>query len=395
MKQKQCRLLSLLMMVLLLTGSGCGQNAAQSNEQGVTLYEEEKYDKALVKFNQAITQDEQNSQYYTNRGMTYLMLGQYEDAKADFQKSLKIEETMQAHRGLGILYMNTEAYEDAIAEFDQAVALTGTAVGDLDYDVLAHKATAQVMRKDYNGAVDTYSTLIQLKVEISENYLRRGILYLKGGESYLQYTLEDFDSALTAAMAENTEETSQVYRIYEMIYETLTQYGYDAEAQAYVEQARALTADGLEEIFQRGKLFYALEEYDTAKELFANASALGLTDADYYIAKCAEKQGDYRSAKEIYETLMQQETYQTAESYNQLGACLVMLQEYTEAEILFEQALSLDKDGAMEPYILWNQAVMYENQKEYEKAYQVLLTYEKKYPMGEEEARKLAYLKNR
>lgn len=395
MKQKQCRLFGLLMMALLLTASGCGQNAAQSNEQGVALYEEEKYDKALVKFNQAITQDEQNSQYYTNRGMTYLMLGQYEDAKTDLQKSLKIEDTMQAHRGLGILYMNTEAYEDAIAEFDQAVALTGTAVGKLDYDILAHKATAQVMMKDYNGAVDTYSTLIRLKVEISENYLRRGILYLKGGESYLQYTLEDFDSALAAAMAEDAEETSQVYRIYEMIYETLTQYGYDAEAQVYVEQARALTADSLEEIFQRGKLFYALEEYDTARELFTNASAQGLTDADYYIAKCAEKQGDYRAAREIYETLMQQEAYQTAESYNQLGACLVMLQEYTEAEILFEQALSLDKDGTMEPYILWNQAVMYENQKEYEKAYQVLLTYEKKYPMGEEETKKLAYLKNR
>lgn len=395
MKQRQYRLLSLLMMTLFLTASGCGQNAAHSNEQGVVLYEEEKYDKALVKFNQAITQDGQNSGYYTNRGMTYLMLQQYEEAEADFQKALQMEDTMQTHRGLGILYMNMENYASAISEFEEAVALTGTAVGEIDYDILAHKATAQIMMKDYNGAVETYTTLIQLEVETSENYLRRGILYLKGGESYLQYTLEDFDSAVAAAEAENQGESSQVYEIYEMIYETLIQYGYNTEAQTYVEQAKALTADSLQEIFQRGKLFYTLEEYDAAKELFAEASAQGLTDADYYIAKCAEKQGAYEAAREIYENLMQQETYQTAESYNQLGACLVMLREYTEAEILFEQALALDKDGTMGPYILWNQAVMYENQKEYEKAYQVLLTYEKKFPMGEEEARKLAYLKNR
>lgn len=396
MKQKKYRHLSLLITALLLTASGCGQDAAGSNADGVALYEEEKYEKALVKFNQAITQDEQNGEYYINRGMTYLMLGQYEEAEADFRESLQVAgDTMQAHRGLGILYMNTEAYEAALQEFEQAIALTGTVVGELDYDILAHKATAQVMMKDYNGAVETYNTLIQLNVETSENYLRRGILYLKGGESYLQYTLEDFDSAVAAALAVDAEETAEVYRIYEMIYETLMKSGYKEEAQTYAEQAKALTADTLQEIFQRGKLLYALGEYDAAREQLGEASKQGQEEADYYIAKCAEMQGDYEAAREVYETMMQKEAYQTAECYNQLGACLVMLEEYTEAEILFQQALSLDKDGTMEPYILWNQAVMYENQKEYEKAYQVLLTYEKKFPMGEAEARKLSYLKNR
>ncbi len=395
MKQKQCRYLPLLMAVLLFA-SGCGQDAAGSNAEGMALYEEEKYEKALVRFNQAITQNDQEGEYYTNRGMTYLMIGQYEEAEADFKESLEVAgDTMQAHRGLGILYMNTEAYEAALEEFDQAIALTGTAVGELDYDILSHKAAAQVMMKDYNSAVETYSTLIQLNVETSKNYLYRGILYLKGGESYLQYTIEDFDSAIAAALKAGAGETEEVYRVYEMAYETLTEYGYVEDARSYGEEAKALTADTPREMFCRGKLLYVLGEYDAAREQLEEASVQGQSEAEYYIAKCAEMQGDYEAARDIYETMMQKEVYQTAECYNQLAVCLVMLEEYTEAEILFQQALALDEDDSMEPYILWNQAVMYEKQKEYEKAYQVLLTYEKKFPMGEEEARKLAYLKYR
>lgn len=391
MKKKR-RLFAAIISAGMLFFSACGQNAARSNADGIALYEEEKYEKALIKFNQAITQDEENGMYYTNRGMTYLMMEQYTEALADFQKAIQTGgDTMESHRGLGILYMNTEDYESAVSEFDQAIALTGTTVDSLDYDILEHKVTAQVMMKDYNGAVETYTTLIQLGVNTSRNYLYRGILYLKGGETYLQYALEDFDEAVAAI----TDVKTDYYEIYLTAYETLESYGYTEEARTYVERAMALSPETPEEVFEQGRLYFSLQEYEAAKELFSQASAQGIVEAEYYIAKCAEKQGQYETAKEIYERLMQQEAFQTAESYNQLASCMVMLGNDTEAEILYQQALALDKDGTMEPYILWNQAVMYENQKEYEKAYQILLTYAKKFPMGDRESKKLAYLKNR
>ncbi len=380
-------ILGAAIMGLLIFCSGCGRDSKKSNEEGIAYYEAENYTQALIRFNQAITQKGTVGEYYTNRGMTYLMMGAYDDAERDFQSSLQLDgDTMQVHRGMGILYMAREEYEAAIAEFDQAIALTGTAVGSQDFDILQHKADAQVLMKDYNGAVETYSTLIQLEVATSENYMRRGILYLKGGSAYLQYALEDFDFAL--------EKEENVYEGYQDIYDILMDYGYETEAAAYVERALALDAVAPEDYFEKGKLYFSIKEYVLASHQFEIAAAQGISQAEYYLACCAEKQGDYQTAEEIYQRLMVDPAFQTAESYNQLGACMVQDGQYTEAEIHFQEALALD-DGTMEPYILWNEAIMYEKQERFEEAYEVMLRYGDKYTLGARERKKLAYLRTR
>ena len=384
--KKRC-VWSVAVLGLAIFCSGCGRDAQKSNTEGVACYEAQDYQQALVRFNQAISQDGTEEKYYTNRGMTYLMMQAYEDAEQDFQTALELGgETMQAHRGLGILYMAQESYEAAIAEFDAAIALTGTAVGDLDFDILQHKADAQVLMKDYNGAVETYTTLIQLEVATSENYMRRGILYLKGGSAYLQYALEDFDFAL--------EKEPNVYEGYQDIYDILMEYGYEAEAASYVERALALDAVTPQDYFEKGKLYFSAKQYELASHQFEIAAAQGIAQAQYYLASCAEKQGDYPAAEAIYQQLMTNPAFQTAESYNQLGACMVQCGRYTEAEIHFQEAQALD-DGTIEPYILWNRAILYEKQQNFEKAYEVMLDYADQYTLGARERKKLAYLRTR
>lgn len=376
---------TLLLTCCLL--AGCMQNAGKSCEQGIALYEQGQFDQALVKFNQAVTQDETSGAYFTNRGMTYLMLDQYEEAEEDFDRALQLSgDTMQTHRGRGILYMNQGKYEEALEAFNAALALTGTMVGDLDYDILQHKADVQVLMRDYNGAIDTYNILIALEVDAAENYLRRGTLYLRAGRTYIDLFLEDFELAV-AYDAHNYENYLTVYRL-------LENAGYHEEAMSFVEKGLALENLTAEDAYGKGRLLYFSGDYEAAGVQFQEAFAGGVKQAAFYMGKCAESAGDYAAARAHYNELMTDASFQTAECYNQLALCEVMLGNFLDAELYFGQALALDA-GKMEPYILWNQVMMYEKQKDYEQAYQVMLEYSKRFPMTEKESKKLAYLRNR
>ncbi len=375
---------------------GCGTSAKESNRQGMELYEQGNYAQALVKFNQAVSQDGTEAIYYGNRGMANVMNGDIEAGMADFAQALELDEgCIPAYRGLGIAYMQQEEYEKAIDAFDQGLSHMNETVSPIHYDMLEHRAEAEVLSEDYNRAVESYTSLIRLGINPGENYMKRGLLYARNqaasedpeGTYYLQYAIEDFDLALEA--------DPDNYELYLNIYLCMEAYGYDDLAEQYLQRALDLPEENVQQMRAKGKVFFYLERYQDALPLFLDAIDQEDVESYYYTAKCCEKVEDYETAMKIYETLLRKEENQTAEAYNQMAECLVLQGEYQEAELYLRQAEALDKDGSLKSHILWNKTILYEKKGDFSSAYQALLEYIALYGTSRETEREMAYILQR
>lgn len=393
---KKSKLILIVTISALLLGSCGGVSARESNEQGIQLYEQGNYVEALTKFNQAISQDKNEPIFYANRGMTLLMTGETEKAKADFEKALELDKKcLEAYRGIGILYMYQKDYVQAIASFNEALEHSSELIDDIEYDILEHRAEAETLYGDYEAAATSYTSLIMLGKNIGENYMKRGLLYVSYEEEFgdpddmtlPQQAVEDFKVAL--------EKEPQNYELYLNIYENLEYYGYTEEAEMYLQMALELPENTIADMCAKGKVFFYLEYYQEAMELFLEAMDYGDVEAYYYAAKCCENVENYEAAIAIYEKLLADETNQTAETYHQLACCLILQENFTDAEIYMNKAEKLDTNNVMRSHILWNKTIMYEKMKDYNAAYEILQEYIRYYGTNDSIERELAFIKQR
>lgn len=388
--------LILITMISAMILGGCGISARESNEEGIKLYGQGNYTDALVKFNQAVSQNGKVPIYYVNRGMANVMAGNTDTGIEDFNRALEMdEECTQAYRGLGIVYMQQEKYDMAIEAFNQALSYTKEIINQVDYDILEHRAEAEVLSGDYNNAVETYTSLIGFGVHSGENYMRRGLLYARNQAAsedkndmyFLQYALEDFDLAL--------ESEPQNYELYLNIYQCMRSYGYKDIAEEYLQKALNLPEETTEDMRAKGKVFFYLGRYQEALPLFLDAIDNKDVESCYFTAKCCEQIEDYDAAMKIYETIMAKEENQTAAGYNQMAECLVLQGNYKDAEIYMRQAEALDSDGSLRSHILWNKTIMYEKMEDFSSAYYTLEEYITRYGSSYEVEREMAYIKQR
>ena len=128
MRRGRYRILIAGAVLLMLTG--CGAKGTKQNEAGLELYREGRYAEAITEFEEAIVENNKESQYYDNMGMAYLELGDYASAGSAFQMALNLsEKDKAAYRGMGILYLREGRYEEAIAALATAVEMAGNKIG--------------------------------------------------------------------------------------------------------------------------------------------------------------------------------------------------------------------------------------------------------------------------
>jgi protein O-mannosyl-transferase len=83
-----------------------------------------EWDNAITDFNKVISIDPKNAGVYLDRGFVYGFLGQPEDAIADFSRSLEIDpENARAYQNRGVAYGNSGHTDKAIADFNKAIGI--------------------------------------------------------------------------------------------------------------------------------------------------------------------------------------------------------------------------------------------------------------------------------
>ncbi len=101
-----------------------------ANTAGTICFRLEKYEKAIRHFSDALNPTEINkgdvdrANVFYNRGISYLMLGEYEQAEKDFGEAIARNDTfVQAYHNRGVALNRLHKYDEACKDFMKAVEL--------------------------------------------------------------------------------------------------------------------------------------------------------------------------------------------------------------------------------------------------------------------------------
>lgn len=363
---------------------GCSSSADKSNREGMEKYQAGDYMEASRLFGQAISQDNEEPEYYVNQGMAHIQLHQCEEAKENFMKALELDqEYVMAYRGMGLVCLATENYTESIDYFNQAIAHSDRTIGELDYDLIGYRAEAETGAKRYAEAITSYTQLIDLGVDKTGHYLKRGLVYVKNNQ--MDPALEDFAAAI--------HEEPDNYVLYLEIYQNLKKTGNEESGIQFLNQALEIDAKTDEEMAMRGQVLVLLNRQEEAVEIFKQAADGGCMEASFMLAKCYEDMGKYSDAEMVYQTLLAKGK-ESAKVYNQLAICKMKQGDYDKALTMIDQGISMEESDAL-PDLYWNEAMIYEAKKDYIQAYEKLKAYGEMFSYEEDTKKEIAFLKTR
>jgi tetratricopeptide (TPR) repeat protein len=358
-----------VMLVCGLVLAGCASDAADNHQQGLQLYNEGKYEQANQYLLAAVAENNAKGEYYIDLGMNYLKLSDYSSAKDAFDHAVSMKDHLEeAYRGLGILSMERELYNDAVAYFDQAIDQVGLDVGALEYDILQYKAEAQVKAEKYEDALKTYDALIQLGVNVSENWLAQGAVYLKLGD----------EEQATACYDQLIKESGQNVSTYFSIYNAYQENGYVEEGEAFLSKALEIAGDSALDHLNRGKIYYLMGNYSAAITELSYPLEENNAQAALYTAFCYEDQGDYDTAAELYVQSLNIENNPLTANY--YAMCLSLNNDDNHAWNVVHTTMENYPDADCMQDLKWNEIVLYERMNMLPSALTRLLEYQEAYP---------------
>ncbi|MBT0666543.1 tetratricopeptide repeat protein [Geobacter pelophilus] len=153
-----------------------------------------EYDRALVDYNMAIKLKPADPVIYNSRGLLFAGRGEFNHALADYGKSIALQpDYMEAYNNRGLAYAGMGEFSLAVDDYDRASALNPS---DASIHINRGIAFAAMGRSDL--AENEYSFVIKQKPtpELTANaHSNRGILRFNRKE--YDRALEDFTSAVT------------------------------------------------------------------------------------------------------------------------------------------------------------------------------------------------------
>lgn len=165
-------------------------SAGDYTNRGITYAMVGRIEWALSDYAQALQLDAQNPFVYNNRGMLYARLGKFHEAVTDFSAALQLDRRFaEAYNNRGSAYDRLGQTEQALADFNQA----------LDYnpdfaDVFNNRGLLYDRVGQTDRALANYGRALQLQPTYATAYFNRGNTYLRM-ERYGQ-AIADFTQAV-------------------------------------------------------------------------------------------------------------------------------------------------------------------------------------------------------
>lgn len=292
------------------------------------------------------------------------------------------EEEQMSLRLKGITLMENGKYEEALEEFQSALDLSLGKVGEEEMDICFYKAEAQYMLGDVEGAMATYTAIIDHN-ENAKAYFLRGNLYYSLGEE--EKALKDYAAAL--------EKEKKDYELYIGVYEALTAQGKDKEAQDYLNQALEISGNSAYDKMQKGRINFLLGENKAALSLLEEAAKGKEQQAFYYLAEIYSIMGDEESSKSNMNAYMESGV---ADSYSlfQIANDELGKGNYDMAIECLTAALELETVPNKQ-IIMKTLVIAYEQNLDFASALEIMTEYVESYPEDEEAKRELTFLETR
>ena len=320
---------------------------------------------------------------HIDEACTLIDNGSYAEALESLEAAEEAGENIRLiHRSRGIADMGLSDYGAAVEEFTAALSANKGYVQSMDVDISYYLAVSQYRLGDVQGANDTYSYVIALFPKESDAYYLRGRTYLAMQDD--DNAKSDFDKAVKLSPDDPD--------LYVQIYEALSDAGLSSDGERYLKSAMELNKKLSS--FQKGRLYYCMGDYDRAKENLENAVTNEKeTEATLYLGRTYEATGDMNYAVSLYRSYLENDPA-NAQVTNQLGICLMALDDYDAALEAFSRGIEIG-DPAMDQSLRFNQVAAYEFLGDYGRAATLMQDYLKDYPADEEAIRENGFLETR
>ena len=325
----------------------------------------------------------------TTQGMEALEAMDYASAAADFEKALQEgEEEVYAYRGLGIAHMGQASYEAAVSDFRQALAASGHRVDDLTYDINYYLAAACYKAGDYEESVRIYDAILGMRPKEADTYYLRGNALLMLGR--IEDAGRDYDKALSL--------TASPVDLSVDIYVSFQNAGLAEEGYSYLENALSTGKTSVTD-YEAGRLYYYMEDYQTAVEYLERLRENNTADADalLMLGRTYEALGDLNYATMVYAKYTESvadpdET--TARIYNRLGILYMDNGNFEAALEAFSKAMQIPDNNMMQT-LKFNEIVAYERSGDFETAEVLMNDYLNTYPDDEIARKEYIFLSTR
>lgn len=341
-------IIATVIVSLIIAGCKSGKDVS-AYEQGVEALEQQNYAEALRFFNAAETSEKNMQRVFRGKGLSYLGLGQYEDALSSFEYSLSCSN--------GILKR-------------------------VDYDINFYIAVCEYKMGNIDDAINTYTSIITADNDNADAYYLRGKMLLEQGKT--QEAKSDFDTAITY--------DKDNPRLYINIHDDLVACGNEAEAKAYINAGLAGVSKPTS--YELGILNYYLGDYTQARNYFEESNETKKSDDGIiYLGKTYVALDDVDYAIALYEEYINNNTTSDI-VFNELGLLKAKSGDYKEALVIFERGLEVE-NGKCRQNILYNRIVANEFLGNFEDAKREMEEYIKLYPGDENAVRENIFLSTR
>ncbi|MDO4321648.1 MAG: tetratricopeptide repeat protein [Lachnospiraceae bacterium] len=321
----------------------------------------------------------------TVQGNNALDAREYQQAQQLFQEAVKEgEQEMLAYRGLGIAYMGLARYEEAEMAFQAALDYTDDKMPENRQDTELYLATVQYREEKYEETIATCDDILkETSKGNADAYFLRGASYLH--EGIQEEAGKDFDAAVAI------EQTD--YDLYLNIYECYREQNLSGLGGEYLQSALNIPGDDMEHYYNRGRIYYYLENYEEAQRQLIRPVEEKYEPAMYLIGRVYLAMNDYEHAQTIYQQI-QSEFGAEAETFNGLALCSIESGDYDMALSYISQGL--DTEGtAGKQELYFNEIIAYERKLDFAAAKAKAQEYVQKYPGDEAGQKEWTFLSTR
>lgn len=319
----------------------------------------------------------------TALGIEALKALDYQSAIENFDTARAAGESgKELARAEGIAYLGMTQYSQAADCFLEALSYSDGWVEDVDYDINFYLAAAYTKEGKLSEAEEIYSAILDMQPGNEDALFLRGNARM-GLDNYAA-AKEDFDRVI-AMDGKNFDRLIQIY-------EVLHSHGYKDAGQIYLRAAMDANGEQMS-AYDKGRMYYYLEEYQSAYLALETAKDQGGAEASLYLGKSYEATGDYNYAASVYNNYLAKDT-SDARIYNQLGLCEMARGDYHAALSAFQTGMQIEDNDMMQS-LLFNEAVTYEYLHDYRQAEVLMESYLKTYPDDQVAKREYDFLSTR
>ena len=305
-------------------------------------------------------------------GCTALTEGKAAEAEKKFEKVVSADRYLaEGYRGLGIAYMTQGEYPEACIAFEKSLLNAERKDADFTRDVRLYLAYCRENNGQEDKALKIYNDLLARSRDRDVLYLR-GRYYLNSGQ--FRKAERDFDEAIA---------DSDDFELYVNIYQCYAALDKSADGSKYLEEALKIEDKSKSARYHKGLVEYYLKNYEGARDILIEAINKDSTDKKsmLLLGQVYLAMNDAADARAVYDSYTDKEDA-AASAYNGMALCDIYEGSYDSALQNIEKGLQYKDDEARQG-LLFNQIVVYENMKDWDKARQAAASYVAAYPTDE------------